>query len=925
MSTLLLALTSLALGYCLAWRCFPERSRQSLLGGAPLLATIVVIGWANFLGPVACRIPATVVNALIVGILCLPRWSRSEPAREADSRWWWGKAVLLFLILFYVGFAQYRYLDTDNWIHEPLIGGYTLGLFPPVHPYFPEAAMNGHYGRDLLIGTLTPHGTDPLTVVWLLNPLLAVCGALILLSTLERFCTDRLTPLMGAAFPFFGMCVGFRVGLVDTTDGNNGLVYAQALLLFYLMLAVLDFMKQPEGAARWILCLISGFVLGLYQLVYETHFGLLLLTACTLLPLAVKRSDHRKRLLGGVALTATVALLLAVTEGGPITDLARSKALGQQAVVGTADEAVSDLNVEQHVSLRFPKEQLLKVRATAADYQRLSVGFKAGPFEGLAPPITDSGYISIFHPNFLVTHWLPLFLCPFTLLWVIRARRWDGLAFWLFGAWAYLVPGLIDFGPVYEWEYFRWEFAAGFGWSVPLGLFCGHLLRLKPDQKPLFQKDEESGWQVSVNRRHWPQLVGAVVLVVGLLPGEKLLNQAIIDIQKRGLPGPVTPAGWRLRQPDLGLAGVDLEIAGELARVIEPGDRVMTNLGDETPFGLWPDSVLSGLTGARMSGRARPPVDRRVHAHPNYHRSTVWKVMESLKRLDPVWLTDTRWMVIDPEVGPFADLLKNSPHTKLIAEKKEKGDRRQLWRLQSPDTVLSPDQANEQPLTMVASKPSISEWRTASVYPLEVKVTNTGGHPTKPGWLKLKIVDSEKRAPYQPLHFLLSDQPLGERESLSQTVAFVTPLEEGSFQVVGSFLGEDGAQPAFEFPLEVDFRKRLEELKASIETPDGVLPKTLVTLKLSLTSEHPIVSSEELQLLLRLRREGGDFVWEMDRIPIELPLALPKGGTTTIEWKVMAPWQVGAYVLELEILDRRTGLRTPVKQAEDARLLVVSP
>ena len=112
------------------------------------------------------------------------------------------------------------------------------------------------------------------------------------------------------------------------------------------------------------------------------------------------------------------------------------------------------------------------MRATAARYQRISVGFENPPFRNWVPLIGGEGYLSIFSPAFLVTHWLPLFLCPLTLVWCIKREHWPGLAFWVFGAWAYLVPGLVDFGPVYEWEYFRWEYAAGFAWAVPLGLMC---------------------------------------------------------------------------------------------------------------------------------------------------------------------------------------------------------------------------------------------------------------------------------------------------------------------------------------------------------------------------------------------------------------------------------------------------------------------
>lgn len=901
-ATLLFALSALFCAYSLCWRFLPTQNHLQRAALCPLVAASLVIAAANLWGPVACRLPFSAIFVVLGGLSHLPMFRQAGP--ETESKLWWGQGLFLSSVGLYVAYTQWRFLDTDNWIHEPLIGGYTLGLFPPVHPFFPEASMNGHYGRDLLIGSLTPQGADPLVIVWLLNPLLAVCSALLLVQLFERAGHHRVSALMASVFGFFGMCVGFRVGLVDTTDGNNGLVYAQAILLFYLMLEVLELLPQrPEKSAPG-LWLISGFVLGTYQLVYETHFGLFLMTAAALLPLALQDKAHRKRVLTGVFVTASLALLLAATEGGPITDLVHSRAVGQKAISGTADDQVSDLNVEQHVSIKFPKKDLFKVRATTADYQRLSVGFKSGPFQGLAPPIKGEGYLSIFHPQFLVTHWLPLFLAPLTLYWLLRQKHWAGLSFWLFGLCAYFVPGLFDFGPVYEWEYFRWEFAAGFGWAVALGAFCGDLLVSSPPASAPVRQDEEHGWTLQLHRGHSLFVLGLMIALVGLLPGEKLLNNAIIDIQKHGLPGPVRPSSWRVAQKDLGVQDVDLQIAAELSKVIQPGDRVMTNLGNETPFGLWPDCVLAGLTGARISGRARPPVDRRVHAHPNYHRSKLWKAVRHTRRVDLLLASDTRWLVIDPEVEPWSDILEDSKAFQLLKEVSSAHGRRQLWLVDSSAKLPESELSQELEINLQDS----NEWRTATVYELDFSDVPSEGS------LSLTIEDVNKASRYPSLNYRMSPDTKGP-------IAFVTPLEEGQFELVG----RSGEREVFRKPLRVDFRQRLSQLQAQIEVPGALPPKTMTALNVSLRSDSALKTEDELTLLLRFRRDGGDYVWEMDRVPIPLNLNLKAAETSRLDFPIMTPWEGGAYILELEVIDKRTGLRTPIKQETPARLLVATP
>jgi hypothetical protein len=938
--SLLLVLTTVILGYAVS-RQLLGAQRAEALCLAPLWACLAIIGAANAWGPVEARGPIIGLAALLTAILWAwppPEAQRQNapPSQPSGRGWEIGLGTLFLLILGYVLYAQAFTLDTDNWVHEPVIAGFTLGIFPPVHPFFPEVEMHGHYGRDLLIGTLLPRTSDPLLVVWWLNPVLALCSAGVLVSIFRRWGDPPCAILTGLALPFFGICVGFRVGLVDSFDGNNGLVYALAIALFHALLRVFDLLpSQRPGHLAGLWC-AAGYGLGTYQLVYETHFGLFLLTGAVLLVPALARSSQRRRTLGGALVTAAVALTLACNEGGPLTDLAWSS---------HASSSQADSNKGQHVSMAFPKTELFKVKATSADYQRLSPGWKLPAFRDKIPSTAQEGYLSIFSPSFLVTHWLPVLLAPLTLLWLLWRRHWPGLAFWLFGAWAYLVPGLIDFGPIYEWEYFRWEFAAGFAFSVPLGLMIGSLLNTPGAGG--FGREDGAEFRLVLTRKLPLVLAGWVLLVLALWPGEKMINRAIIEIQKNGWPTQFPPGDWRVARPELGVCQADIRCAQRLASQILPGESVLTNLGSESPLGLWPDSVVSALSGARVAGRAHPPEGRRLHAHPNYHRSSLQKALTASARPDLLWNSGVSWLLLDPQAGTLDEALAGSPHALLeCREKTADGLQRELWKLAPPpslaiercpsqppfrsQTLLLPAEGGALPLTRLQGR----EWRCGKAYRLRIDAFNARPEIARLGWLRIRIVDQQGADASDPISYLLGANPLPSGTGDRNEVVFVTPISEGNFTVIGELLtGPTTSEPLFSFPIELSLQARLEQLRATLEVPGDVTPKSFAALRLFLESDRPLQSRDELELQTRLREVGGDYVWELDRQATPLSLALdspagspeaPEAGRLAAEWNITAPWREGVYELELEIFDKATGTRVPLKLSAPSRITVVN-
>ena len=191
--------------------------------------------------------------------------------------------------------------------------------------------------------------------------------------------------------------------------------------------------------------------------------------------------------------------------------------------------------------------------------------------------------------------------------------------------------------------------------------------------------------------------------------------------------------------------------------------------------------------------------------------------------------------------------------------------------------------------------------------------------------MRLEVRDAEGRPATDPIHYLLGANPLPGKTGDLQEVVFITPLQEGTYTVVGELLGENGTpSPLFSFPIRVSLLERLSNLKPQLEVPGTVLAKSSAPLKLTLTSEQPLTTAgDDLLLLTRFRQVGGDYLWELDRLPTPLKVNLAEGGTQVVEWNITAPWREGEYDLELEILDKTTGDRLPLRLTAPGRITVL--
>jgi hypothetical protein len=215
------------------------------------------------------------------------------------------------------------------------------------------------------------------------------------------------------------------------------------------------------------------------------------------------------------------------------------------------------------------------------------------------------------------------------------------------------------------------------------------------------------------------------------------------------------------------------------------------------------------------------------------------------------------------------------------------------------------------------------EWRVSQPYRLQIAAFNPRPVTARLGWLRIEVRDQEGRPATDPIFYLLGANPLPGNTGDLHEVVFITPLTEGSYNVVGELMAPPGDPvPLFSFPIAVNLAERLRNMKAELEVPGTVPAKSSAPLKLRLTSELALKTQDELELLTRFRQVGGDYVWELDRLPTPLNLDLAEGGTQEVEWNIIAPWREGTYDLELEILDKTTGERLPVQLPGPARITV---
>lgn len=680
--------------------------------------------------------------------------------------------------------------EDDYWIHFPLISLLNRGEFPPPNPFFNDLSLHGHFGRDYLVAILSwfsGGGEALLSSLWSFNHILSV-STFFLAFGLGRRLGGHAGGFLMSTFLFFGISVGSRVGMIDTYDNNNLLVYC-LLLLFVALETTL-----VESKVSDVFLVLS---LGVYGIIYETHLLLFCMVLCAG-PFLWRRGEEGldpKSFLRPILLSAA-AVFVAALLGGPIQDLAM-RATGLRKV--TVDHAAT--YQAQRVQIKVPKSNLFQIMVGPERYRRLSYVYQGKAFQGLRGSSDAAGmnarkdfhYAYIWSKDVLLMHWLALYLGLPVGFWLWRKKAHEGQALWVFGLVSFLVPALVDFGPVHEREYFRWEFGAGFGFAGALAVALALWWR---------------------EYRHWAARVGIVLLAILVtLGGERKVNRQLISIEKmdeqsrqRALtPWYPSPRNWILHSKELRMDEDLLLAALELRKRSKPEDRLLADLDPRAHWDIFQESTVAALAGLRSVGHVSPPPWMPDGIAP-FFRSASWSTFWQTGDTRILPFLNSRWLL--SHRAESGELLADKPEL----QKMEEFGKTAIWRYDGDLGALT---AYPPPGASVVAieRPASRELRGEIALPMTLTLTQAPETPYDLGveWVPLQGTDTG--GPIEPL--------LVRCEARAQVVQhyLIAPLVEGRYRLRFTINGHEIGRVNEDAVLEFDWSQ--EAGMAKVEDLQG--------------------------------------------------------------------------------------------------------
>ncbi|CAM9906370.1 unnamed protein product, partial [Phaeothamnion confervicola] len=725
----------------------------------------------------------------------------------------WGVLVVIYL---FTASQQIANPDDDFWIHTPLQGLMLHGNFPPFNPFFSEIPMNGHYGRNLSIVTASYlSGVDTFYMQHFMTCLIQMLTFLILALAIERHTESKKQAFLGAFLMYFGINVGGRGGLMDTLQNNNAYVHLYLALCLHLSLSA--FRGATSYARTAAQSVLAGAVLGGYAIVYETHFGLTVLAILGSAPLALlARPDRKSResLLLASLIMLAVATPLAATQGGPITNIVQRKLSGQKEVKAeTLSKGMQ--NQAQVVKLTVPKHNLGQILLERGEYQRISCIYSFDtPLHRFYTPSPGRGYAYILSWDVLKLHFLPLYLAPWTFYFLWKRRNVAGIWLWCWGMISFLVPAIVDFGPIYESEYFRWEFAAGVGLAGALGISLGCL------------------WEES---RNFPAgaLFIIVVLYLDTLACVHFLSDRVHTLNAEGgwihkaLVLPSTE-NWLRSHAVLDFLPIDWRAARWLESQVKPGDHLLTNFSQENNFSILFESTLTGVCGARCVGHALPLDDEAIGTTP-FHRAApaaaFWNTGDP-NSLDQL-LVD--WVYYRPTAErPVLD----TEGLELVHRETEGGQERQIYRYHRKPFVVS-----EAPIALpqgmkITKVDAPANARGGQYCPVQIQIDpGTAGFGEGS---RLAVVPVQTASGKAPAEVELVQAPLKAGQTTVE-LPWVSPFEEGKYRLEFLYRTPQGevTLPSPSAQTDVDFPSWLKQLRIEkVEMANSVGTGELISVSL---------------------------------------------------------------------------------------------
>jgi hypothetical protein len=624
-----LALIPLAFGYMLASRVLKERERQLRAPVAYALALTFFLCGVNVLFHfVSLRYSVYgTVGLMVVIMLGL---LRLKPVRASTAGMGGLEAAVIIVftmtVCFWTFFWQMKYSDDDFFPHAPNMAFYLRDVFPAMNPLYPDVPLRGHYGRDLTISALSVlfdgRFLQVQYVVTALNQ-----GAIVLLVYFisKRYLRSTWASFLGLILGFMGINNTFRDGLADTFVNNNSFAYLFLFVNAYLYLAALT--RRDKWSK-----VVSAVSLGTYAIVYETHYGILLI-AFSLFPFALlsRRGRWRFRYISITASIVLTSVAIATVEGGVLSEVAS----GHLAARSTGPSVARDLSlVDQQVSLRFPREHFAITSWDGTEYSVFSRKL-----------LRESSQFVVFLPFV-------------TVLMFVLGRYWAFLIAML-GDLAILVPASVDFG-AFNGESYRFMFFAGLAAAVVFGMSVGLGL----------------DWMARGGRaRTWATAGTLVLVVVVCAESGRNIVRELVDVAKRGQDYYWDPEEWACN----GVTRVSCDPLDARAMIrlrpwVRTGERLLTNtfVDGSVSSTFMGHSILSVLSGTFVEGHGiRVSKDRVLAMGKEYKVSVGFRARAFWNTADVSILRGmlVNYLLIDPSrlVPEVYEKLRREGGLKLLA------------------------------------------------------------------------------------------------------------------------------------------------------------------------------------------------------------------------------------------------------------------
>jgi hypothetical protein len=639
-----LSLIPLVFGYVVATRVVGEREGHlrlplayalglsCFLFGVNALFHVLSLRWAVLATLGLMVMTAAILWPLESGPAVWPRLGRLEAAVVI---------TLTLTALFRALFWQMKHSDDDFFPHAPLMALYLRDIFPPRNPFYPDQPYLGHYGRDLGISALSLlWGERFFAVQYVTTALNHAMTVLLAYFASRRFLKSPRQAILIVLLVFLGLNPYLRRSLLDVFSNNNTVVNLLLFLNAYLFLTA---MRRPRlGAA-----VMSALCLATYSIVYTTHHGVLL-AAFPILTVAMLIRSRRWRLLrfGTAVAILTASLAVSLVQGGTLTDVGHRYLWSSKSRPTDASETAL---VTQQISIKFPKER---------------IGFTA----------FDGTFYSLFSMKFLQYAGLTTALLPATLFILFVARRYWALLLGACGAVAILIPATVHFG-AYENDTYRFLFLGGLGASAALGAVLGMAL-------------DQAGPDGRVPA--WGRFATAGLLFV--LCGGSVAGTAwaLADTALR-------PDQYFWNAEDWACNGihrdacdpVDASAARAMRRLVQPGERILTNLYREDDVDFVGQTVISASARAFLTGLgAHVPGDPAIKVGQQYKKPAGFRALAFWATGAPELLDEMRvdWLLVDPSRlsrRAGAALAENPRlHLALRDESPSRGGVREVYRVE---------------------------------------------------------------------------------------------------------------------------------------------------------------------------------------------------------------------------------------------------